>query len=161
MVSTRLGRGAVELRGTVRSARARLGRHLRGLGRRASAATMSSLPPPRDLHAARDVDARAARSAGARARARPPAASVGSTSRRSQASTSRISARSKNAASPTTRRAIARSSSATATAWPSPVIAGDEHRDPPRLHVLAGQQPLDVNRHGLGLRAITAGCSAL
>ena len=59
-------------------------------------------------------------SIGGRASARTTApASAGSTSSRSQASTSRTSARWKNAAAPTRRYGTARSSSATATAWPS------------------------------------------
>ena len=59
-------------------------------------------------------------STGGRASARTAAlASLGSTSRRSHARTSRTSARWKNAAAPTTRNGTARSSSATATAWPS------------------------------------------
>ena len=63
-------------------------------------------------------------SIGGRASARTTApASDGSASSRSQASTSRISARWKNAASPTSRWATARSSSATATAWPSRATA--------------------------------------
>ena len=64
-------------------------------------------------------------STGGRASARTTAAaSVGSASSRNHASTSRISARRKNAVSPTTRWATARSSSATATACPSREIAG-------------------------------------
>ena len=64
-------------------------------------------------------------SIGGRASARTTAgASVGSASSRSHASTSRISARRKNAVSPTSRWGTARSSSATATAWPSRVTLG-------------------------------------
>ena len=59
-------------------------------------------------------------STGGRARARTTAPeSPGSTRSRSQASTSRISARWKNAAAPISRYGTARSSRATATAWPS------------------------------------------
>ena len=59
-------------------------------------------------------------STGGRASARTTApASLGSTSSRSQASRSRTSARWKNAAAPASRCGTARSSSATATAWPS------------------------------------------
>ena len=64
-------------------------------------------------------------SIGGRARARTTAgASVGSANNRSHASTSRISARRKNAVSPTSRWDTARSSSATATAWPSRATLG-------------------------------------
>ena len=64
-------------------------------------------------------------STGGRASARTTAgASVGSARSRIHASTSRISARRKNAALPTTRCGTARSSSATATAWPSREIDG-------------------------------------
>ena len=60
-------------------------------------------------------------STGGRASARTTApASPGSTSSRSQASRSRTSARWKNAAAPDSRYGTARSSNATATAWPSP-----------------------------------------
>ena len=59
-------------------------------------------------------------STGGRASARTTApASLGSTSSRSHASRSRTSARWKNAAAPASRCGTARSSSATATAWPS------------------------------------------
>ena len=59
-------------------------------------------------------------STGGRASARTTApASPGSTSSRSHASRSRTSARWKNAAAPASRCGTARSSSATATAWPS------------------------------------------
>ena len=61
-------------------------------------------------------------STGGRASARTTApASPGSASSRSQASRSRTSARWKKAAAPDSRYGTARSSSATATAWPSPL----------------------------------------
>ncbi len=89
----------------------------------ASAETMSSLRR-RAICVQRAMSTERS-SIGGRASARTTApASVGSARRRSHASTSRISARWKNAASPTSRCGIARSSSATLTAWPSWVISG-------------------------------------
>ena len=89
----------------------------------ASAETMSSLRRRAIcVHRAMSTERS---SIGGRASARTTApASVGSARRRSHARTSRISARWKNAASPTSRCGIARSSSATLTAWPSWVISG-------------------------------------
>ena len=93
-------------------------------------------------------------SIGARASARTTAgASPGSASSRSQASTSRTSARWKKAASPTKRCATARSSSATATACPSRAVSATITAIWPGA-TLAGDQPLDLGRHRLGLRAI-------
>ena len=83
-----------------------------------SAATMSSLRRRAIwVTRARSI---ARSSTGGRASARTTApASPGSTSSRSQASRSRTSARWKNAAAPASRYGTARSSNATATAWPS------------------------------------------
>ena len=84
-----------------------------------SAATMSSLR--RRAICVTRARSIARSSTGGRASARTTApASPGSTSRRSQASRSRTSARWKNAAAPDSRYGTARSSNATATAWPSP-----------------------------------------
>ncbi len=84
-----------------------------------SAATMSSLR--RRAICVTRARSIARSSTGGRASARTTApASPGSTSSRSQASRSRTSARWKNAAAPDNRYGTARSSKATATAWPSP-----------------------------------------
>ena len=84
-----------------------------------SAATMSSLR--RRAICVTRARSIARSSTGGRASARTTApASPGSTSSRSQASRSRTSARWKNAAAPDSRYGTARSSNATATAWPSP-----------------------------------------
>ena len=83
-----------------------------------SAATMSSLR--RRAIWVQRARSMARSSTGGRASARTTApASPGSTSSRSQASRSRTSARWKKAAAPASRWGTARSSSATATAWPS------------------------------------------
>ena len=89
----------------------------------ASAPTMSSLRR-RAIWVQRAMSTERS-SIGGRASARTTAgASVGSASSRSHASRSRISGRWKNAASPISRWATARSSSATESAWPSTVISG-------------------------------------
>ena len=119
----------------------------------ASAATMSSLRR-RAIWVQRAMSTERS-SIGGRASARTTApASVGSASSRSQASRSRISARWKNAASPTSRWAIARSSSATLDRLALVRDLGDEHGDHPAGHPLARQQALDVDRHRLGLGAL-------
>ena len=83
-----------------------------------SAATMSSLR--RRAICVTRARSIARSSTGDRASARTTApASPGSTSSRSQASRSRTSARWKNAAAPLRKYGTARSSNATATAWPS------------------------------------------
>ena len=94
-------------------------------------------------------------SIGGRASARTTApASPGSTSSRSQASRSRTSARWKNAAAPASRYGTARSSSATATAWPSPRDRAHEHADVLGRDARARDEPLDVGRDRLRLRAL-------
>ena len=94
-------------------------------------------------------------STGGRASARTTApASPGSTSSRSQASRSRTSARWKNAAAPASRYGTARSSSATATAWPSLRDRAHEHADVLGRDVLARDQPLDLGGDRLRLRAL-------
>ena len=93
-------------------------------------------------------------STGGRASARTTApASPGSTSSRSHASTSRTSARWKNAAAPTSRNGTARSSSATATAWPS--LRTERTSTPTRSGATPSRdQPLDVGGDALRLRAL-------
>ena len=119
----------------------------------ASALTMSSLRR-RAIWVHRAMSTERS-SIGGRASARTTApASVGSASSRSQASTSRISARWKNAASPTSRCGMARSSSATLTAWPSWVISGTRIATLPGATPVTAQQALDVDGHRLGLGAL-------
>ena len=126
----------------------------------ASAATMSSLRR-RAIWVQRAMSTERS-SIGGRASARTTApASVGSASSRSHASTSRISARWKNAASPTRRCGIARSSSATLTAWPSWVISGTSTAIRPGGDRVARQQALDVDRHRLGLGALVGAAPQL
>ena len=119
----------------------------------ASAATMSSLRRRAIwVTRARSI---ARSSTGGRASARTTApASPGSTSSRSHASRSRTSARWKNAAAPASRYGTARSSNATATAWPSRAHRAHEHADVLGRDVLARDQPLDLGRHRLRLRAL-------
>ena len=90
-------------------------------------------------------------SIGGRASARTTApASPGSASRRSQASTSRISARWKNAAAPTIRYGTARSSSATATAWPS------WRTERTSTHTCSGRTPSRVSSRSMSAAAACA-----
>ena len=94
-------------------------------------------------------------STGGRASARTTApASPGSTSSRSHASRSRTSARWKNAAAPESRCGTARSSSATATAWPSLRTERTSTQIVLGRDVLARDEALDVGRHRLRLRAL-------
>ena len=118
-----------------------------------SAATMSSLRRRAIwVTRARSI---ARSSTGGRASARTTApASPGSTSSRSQASRSRTSARWKNAAAPDRWYGTARSSNATATAWPSARTERTSTHTSSGATSLARDQPLDVGRHGLRLRAL-------
>ena len=119
----------------------------------ASAATMSSLRRRAIwVTRARSI---ARSSTGGRASARTTApASPGSTSSRSQASRSRTSARWKNAAAPASRYGTARSSNATADRLALRAHGAHEHADVLGRDVLARDQPLDLGRDGLRLRAL-------
>ena len=118
-----------------------------------SAATMSSLRRRAIwVQRARSI---ARSSTGGRASARTTApASPGSTSSRSHASRSRTSARWKNAAAPASRCGTARSSSATADRLALVADRAHEHADVLGRDALARDQPLDVGRHRLRLRAL-------
>ena len=118
-----------------------------------SALTMSSLRRRAIwMQRARSI---ARSSTGGRASARTTApASPGSTSSRSQASTSRTSARPKNAAAPARRKGSARSSSATASSWPSLRTRAHEHADRARRRMPSRTSRSIVGGDGLGLGAL-------
>ena len=133
---------------------ARLGRDLRRLRGGGQPGDHVELAPPGDLRARAPGRPSAARSAAARARARPRRR------RRSRAAAAarrarRGSPRAGRTRPPPVRRwGTSRSSSATATAWPSRLTERTSTAIALRRDALAGHEALDVGGHRLGLGAL-------